>query len=198
MRVFKIFAAMALGLGLMGVSAQAATLDASAQTNSLGDVIVDDAFAGGVDASFELPTDFEINISDKYANADGDHAGTINRLFRFDNTVATTVFQFSTFNQLSEFTDLTFTWTGAGLGAGLVITPLSTPSQTFISMLAGGIYELAVTGVVNLPGTGQKGQYDISLVAAPIPAAAWLFGTALLGGGIVAGRRRRRTAAVAA
>lgn len=88
--------------------------------------------------------------------------------------------------------NLTFTWEEADTtfmnsltitdGSGFALLGLPTAFFTFLAQAAG--YTLTVTGTT-LAGGG-----DYSLITSvPIPAAAFLFGSALLGGGLL--RRRK-------
>lgn len=52
--------------------------------------------------------------------------------------------------------------------------------------LADGNYQLSLAGV----GTGENAAYSLTVSAVPLPAAAWLFGSAVLGA--VAWNRRKR------
>jgi len=199
MKLFKVFAAAALGLGLMGVTAQAATVTIfGSQNGPTAGGTVNDPFAAGIDASFELPTDFEVGISSLYRTVDGDDNQAIDQVFEFFNVNLTAVNALFTVNTPADFTDLSFEWSD-GVNPSIFISGGDASTAIAFALLPTTLYTITVTGMTSLTGGSNPfGQYDISVSAVPIPGAAWLFGTALLGGGIVVSRRRRRRAATAA
>lgn len=74
-------------------------------------------------------------------------------------------------------------------------TPGGSAVHLFTNLPA-GTYSLFVGGNF-AGGTGAPGKYTVSLTASPVPlpAAAWLFGSGLLGLGSLAGRLRKHRAA---
>ena len=60
----------------------------------------------------------------------------------------------------------------------------------FFDLIAGAINTFAVTGTANPVFAGPV-SYNIALSAIPLPPAALLFGTALVGMGFLARRKRR-------
>ena len=69
-------------------------------------------------------------------------------------------------------------------------------SETFVTGITSGIETIFTLGaagayVLKIDGSGDRALYDIRISAIPLPAAAWLFGSVLLGAGALRYRRRR-------
>ncbi len=82
---------------------------------------------------------------------------------------------------------------------GVAFTPVTVPGTQLLSLdlaaaLASGVHELVVTGVgvaVNGRTASYGGSIQIDTSEVPVPAAVWLFGSALAG---LFGTKRRRQA----
>ena len=80
-----------------------------------------------------------------------------------------------------------------GVSLGKVnIADIGSGNESFLTFIisAGLMNELKITSAATSTGIDQFKQFEISLTAVPLPPAALLFGTALVGMGIL-GRRRR-------
>jgi len=202
MGLMRYITAAVVGLGLMGMSAQAATVTIlGGQSGAPGPAPnVNDPFAAGTDASFLLPNDYEIQINSTYDASVDMNGAMIDQNFVFLNTSGVgTVFDI-TIDTIDDFSGLTFTWSdNNNLRADIVAVGNIAALTVLVLPLAMVDYTLAVTGTLNLQGGNFAfGGYNISVSAVPIPGAAWLFGTALLGGGFVVSRRRKRRIAATA
>ncbi len=92
----------------------------------------------------------------------------------------------------SSISNLTFEWLPAPGGSVTITDPLGNPNgnTSFLTHLAFGLHTLFVTGTV-VGNTSIDTAYDFSIITAvPVPAAIWLFGSALVG---FIGFGRRRT-----
>lgn len=65
----------------------------------------------------------------------------------------------------------------------LGILQLNPVPGSFIGLVSGTIYTLDLTGEANFP-------YHVTLQSVPLPAAVWLFGSALVGFGFISRRKR--------
>lgn len=108
----------------------------------------------------------------------------------FDQDVVLESITFSTFNVENEFssffdeTDDQVTFSGIGAGPLSISGGLSGVATANINELLTGAFSVAAIGAGN-----DFRISSISVSAVPIPAAAWLFGSALMG---IVGLRRKR------
>jgi len=200
MKLFKVFAAAALGLGLMSISAQASTV----QTGVMGALPsvgvsgsgIGPGCGGAIADCFVMPIDQEVGIIEGFTSADN---GGFSTTFQFETSVDLLPYAFSfSVNEPTDFSGLNFEIFDSAASSVFSLTPGQISGGLFFfAMAAAEVYTLVVSGMISLAGS-DGANYTLQVSAVPIPGAAWLFGTALLGGGIVVSRRRRRRAATAA
>ena len=113
-------------------------------------------------------------------------------------TTASTVFSFSTLvHGVGGFWDLSVSGPGTAINLFVGSTLVSTLTPTLPSSLTGEFFGFTSTVYFNAfeiraDGVGQEtyGIQDLYISAVPLPAAVWLFGSAVIGMGVI-GRRKR-------
>jgi len=195
MRIMKYMTAAIVGLGLMGMSAQAATVGTIAAAS---DFFADDG--GVVDINHDLmPT--MISLGDVFTaeiSGDATDGGGL-FAFAFTATEDLSALETNSLNPVGGFADITVSWASDAIGT--VIFNSLTTAQVIAGTVLSTSFLLGETKFLlvewsDITATGAN--LDLRVAAVPIPGAAWLFGTALLGGGFVVNRRRKRRIAAAA
>jgi hypothetical protein len=154
--------------------------------------------AGQASASTLVHSDASFVLNERYTNiANLASNQTVDDLYKFTASDAFTsssaVLGFQYDGGPVSVKDLTMAWSenGAVLATKVITDSLGAVidrSNVYFNMIAGKTYELLVTGVAN----SQGGTYSVTVAAVPLPGAALLFGSALLG---MAGLRRKSAAA---
>ena len=94
-----------------------------------------------------------------------------------------------TLNKNTNFTITSILFNGTDITS--LLGSLLNPNGMSLA-LVGGVNTFQILGKVNYGGTNNN--LDLRITATPIPAAVWLFGSALLGIGALSSRRKSLTA----